>query len=97
MTVHALDGLQEREVELPAIGSITRMTASPMSDHVYYGFDSYTHPTSIYHADLSVQSEQVFLKPEISGFDADRYAVKRHSTPARTARESRCLSFTERD
>jgi len=76
LTVHALDGTQQREIELPAIGSITQMTASPESDHVYYGFASFTYPTTIYHGSLSDETEQVFREPEIPGFDADRYTVK---------------------
>lgn len=75
LTVHATDGTLEREIELPAIGSVGGLQGAPDRDDLYYAFTSYTYPTTIYRADLASGSEEVFREPEID-FDADRYTVK---------------------
>jgi prolyl oligopeptidase len=76
LTVHDLGGMQQREVELPTIGSIGDIDASPDRSRVFYEFTSFTYPSTIYRADLADGRSEVFRQPELPDFDADRYVVK---------------------
>ena len=76
LTVHAMDGTLERTIALPAIGSVGGIRGDAGRDELFYAFTSYTYPTTIYRADLAVGTEAVFRRPEIPGFDADRYTVE---------------------
>ena len=76
LTVHALDGTRQRELELPAIGRVGAIDASADRSSVFFEFASYTYPPTIYRVDLAAETTSVFRETEIAGFDADRYVVK---------------------
>lgn len=76
LTIHALDGTREKVVELPTIGSVGGVSGEPDHDSFYYGFTSFTYPTTIYRYDLTTGMSEVVYEPEVEGFDADQYAVE---------------------
>jgi len=76
LTVHALDGTQQRELDLPTIGSVRGIDAPDNGSTVFYSFASFTYPSTIYRADLADGRSEIFRQPNLPGFDADRYVVK---------------------
>jgi len=76
LTIHALDGTRETTVELPTIGSVGSVNGSPDDDSFFYGFTSFTYPTTVFRYDLDTGTSTVVREPEVEGFDADRYTVK---------------------
>lgn len=76
LTVHDLGGTRERELDLPTIGSIGSIDASPDRSSVFFEFTSFTYPSTIYRADFAEGRSDIFRQPELPGFDADRYVVK---------------------
>jgi prolyl oligopeptidase len=76
LTIHALDGTREKMVELPTIGTVGGVSGEPDHDSFYYGFTSFTYPTTIYRYDLEAGTDEVVYESEVEGFTADRYTVK---------------------
>ena len=46
------DGTPVRTIELPGIGSVSGLTGNPEDDTAYYGFSSFTVPTTIYETSI---------------------------------------------
>ena len=76
LTVHSLGGTRETTVDLPTIGSVAGVSGSPSHDTFYYGFTSFTYPTTVYRYDLSDGASTVVQQPTIEGFEAEDYVVK---------------------
>jgi prolyl oligopeptidase len=76
LTIHALDGTREKTVDLPTIGSVGSVNGGPDDDSFFYGFTSFTYPTTVFRYDLDTGTSTVVREPEVEGFDADRYTVK---------------------
>ena len=69
------DGKLVREISLPAIGSISGFRGRWGSREVFYRFESFHIPNSIYHYDASTGAAQVWAKPQVP-FDSAKYEVK---------------------
>ncbi len=76
LRIYTLDGTLETSVDFPTIGSVAGVSGSPDYDSFYYGFTSFTHPTTIYRYDLDTHSSEVIHQPNLEDFDPDRYVVK---------------------
>ena len=76
LAIYSLDGSMETRVELPTIGSVGAVSGDPDRSTFYYGFTSFTHPTTVFKYDLESGTSTTISEPEVPGFDADRYAVK---------------------
>jgi prolyl oligopeptidase len=53
VTVHALDGTLEREIDLPSLGTVTPLSGEPGLDEMFFGFTSFTTPITPYRYDLA--------------------------------------------
>ena len=53
MSLYSLSGKLQRSIALPGIGSLTGPTGNPDDDTFYYGFSSYTTPTTIYRSSVT--------------------------------------------
>jgi prolyl oligopeptidase len=53
ITVHALDGALEREIELPSLGTVTSLSGQPGLDEMFLGFTSFTTPATPYRYDIA--------------------------------------------
>ena len=53
VTVLALDGALEREIELPSLGTVTALSGEPGLDEMFFGFTSFTTPATPYRYDLA--------------------------------------------
>jgi prolyl oligopeptidase len=63
VTVHALDGAREREIELPSLGTITALSGEPDQDEMFFGFASFTTPAVPFRFDLKSGALSPFEPP----------------------------------
>jgi prolyl oligopeptidase len=69
------DGGNKTEITLPSIG-VAEISYCEADEHeLYYSFESYTHPLSLYTYDVQTLQQQVFFTPEIK-FDPTSFEVK---------------------
>ncbi len=62
-------------IPLPTLGSVGGLSARNDSHTVYYGFQSFLYPTSVYTYDVESGDTATFFRPEV-GFDPSRYETK---------------------
>ncbi len=75
LRVFDLDGKKIRDVELPAIGSVFGSTGKWNRNEVFYGFQSFTVPPSVYRFDLKDESTKLWAKVEAPSIDPSAYEV----------------------
>jgi prolyl oligopeptidase len=76
LAIYSLDGAKETQVELPTIGTVGSVSGDPDRSTFYYGFTSFTYPTTIFTYDIDTGASETIYEAEVPGFEADRYAVK---------------------
>lgn len=64
-----------REIPLPGIGSISSISTFEKSDLIYFSFNNYVHPTTIYKYDINKNQLSIWFNPEIQ-FDFSNYVVE---------------------
>jgi prolyl oligopeptidase len=75
LCVHHLDGVLEREIVLPGLGSIVGWSGRYDSDELFYAFQSFTVPQSIFSHDLrTLESKQIFQAE--SAMDLNLYETR---------------------
>jgi len=82
VTVHALDGTREREIELPSIGTVTTLSGEPDQDEMFFGFTSYTTPATPYRYEIREQRLATFEKAKGS-VDPSLYEVNQVFFPSK--------------
>jgi prolyl oligopeptidase len=73
--VYQLDGTHLRDVELPAIGSVYGFGDDADSTEAFFGFESFTVPSSIYRYDVASGERQLFRASEVD-LDLEAYEVE---------------------
>jgi prolyl oligopeptidase len=73
--VYDLKGKKLSEVKLPAIGSAGGFGGKKEDKFVFYTFNTFNYPPTIYRYDIETGKSTVFRKPELS-FDPSDYEVK---------------------
>ncbi|HSN62525.1 MAG TPA: prolyl oligopeptidase family serine peptidase, partial [Ferruginibacter sp.] len=63
--VYSLDGKLEREVKLPALGTVSGFGGEQDDPFVFYTFTSFTFPPTIYKYDIATGKSEVFRRPEV--------------------------------
>jgi prolyl oligopeptidase len=74
LVVFTKDGSREREIQLPALGSIGGVSARRRDSEAFYAFTSFTYPTAIYRYDPNAGQSQIFKRPTVK-FDPAEYDV----------------------
>ena len=72
---YTLDGEFVNELELPAIGTISGFNGNKEDTIAFYGFTSFTFPSSIYIYDIENNSSEVYKASELK-FDSEAYETK---------------------
>lgn len=67
-----LNGVEERTIELPGIGSASSFSGKESEDHLYYSFTSYINPSTIYRYEIASGKSELYLKPDVK-FDPDGF------------------------
>jgi len=76
LTLFATDGKRLGDVELPAIGSVSGLGGKWDRKEVFFGFESFTVPNSIYQIDLATRGTTLWGQVEAPGIDPQKYEVK---------------------
>ncbi len=82
LALFSTNGSPQGELSLPALGSVSGISARNDSDTVYYGFTSFLYPESVYRHDLKNATTHVFFKPEVR-FDPAPYDLKQVFYPSK--------------
>jgi len=75
LKIFSTDGKLEREVPLPAIGTVYGSGGKWNRKEVFYGFQSFTFPPSIYRYDLSGGESSLWAKVEAPSIEPSAYSV----------------------
>jgi prolyl oligopeptidase len=70
--LYALDGTFEREVQLPAIGSLGGFSGRRAHTESFYGFSSFAYPGVVYRYDFASGKSTVFKQPKVE-FSPDAF------------------------
>lgn len=73
--IFALDGSFVREVELPGLGSVGGFGGERYDTETFYGFTSFTTPTTIYRYDMTTGESTLFRQPNVA-FNPDDYETR---------------------
>ncbi|HRZ78006.1 MAG TPA: prolyl oligopeptidase family serine peptidase, partial [Bacteroidales bacterium] len=73
--IYTLDGILERELMLPGLGSLGSLSGQKASNELFYSFTSFTFPNAIYRYDLGT-GEGALYKEAAIDFDGDAYETK---------------------
>lgn len=80
--IYDINGQFVRNVELPGIGSAFGFNGKRFDTEVFYTFQSYNTPPTIYRYDLKTGKSEVFRKSDVK-FNPDDYAVKQVFYPSK--------------
>ena len=73
--VYDLEGKFLHKVELPGLGTLAGFSGKKEENIAFYGYTSFTFPTTVYKYDIAKNQSSVHTRPEID-FDPDKYEVK---------------------
>lgn len=74
--VFSLTGQLENEIVLPGLGTAGGFGGRNDDKHVFYEFESFNFPSTIYKYDIATKKSTVFHAIEIPGFEPDAYETK---------------------
>ena len=80
--VHDMNGKLEREVKLPALGTVGGFGGDKEAPFVFYTFTSFTFPPTIYKYDIATGASTVFRKPEVK-FNPEDYVTEQVFYPSK--------------
>lgn len=66
LRLHDLTGKMQKEVALPTLGTVAALGTEPDGKEIFYGFQSFTVPTSVYRLDLPTSESKLW-----NGVNAD--------------------------
>src|SRR5580693_9507346 len=76
LKVFNISGAMLRELPLPAIGTVFEARGKWDRDEVFYGFESFTTPRSVYRYDLEGRTTTLWAKVDAPGIDPAAYDVQ---------------------
>ena len=74
--VYDLTGKLENEITLPGLGSTGGFGGNYDDKFVFYSFNSFNYPSSIFKYDIASRTSTLFRSPEIPGFKAEDFETK---------------------
>jgi prolyl oligopeptidase len=72
----SLSGEREAEVDLPGLGYVKDFGGRRDDAAIFYTYQSFDYPPTIFRYDIATGSSAVFLQPEIPGFDPAVFETK---------------------
>jgi prolyl oligopeptidase len=73
--LYSLDGKLIHEMNLPGIGTLAGFNGKKGDNLAFYGYTSFTFPTTIFKYDIQQNTSEIYNAPDID-FDPDLYEVK---------------------
>lgn len=74
--VHSIEGQLENEIELPGLGSVTGFNGRMDDTSLFYAYQSFNFPSTIFRYDVAARKSSVFRAPEIPGLDVNLYETR---------------------
>ncbi len=65
LRLYEASGKLDREVTLPTLGTVSGVTGRWRSESVFFGFQSFTIPQSVYHLDMKTGAVESWAKPAL--------------------------------
>jgi len=79
---YSLDGEYLTELKLPAIGTLSGFNGNKDESTAFYGFISFTYPSSVYKYDVVENKSELYKKSEVD-FNPDEYVTKQVFYPSK--------------
>jgi prolyl oligopeptidase len=80
--VYDFNGKLEKEVKLPALGTVGGFGGQRDDKFVFYTFTSFTFPPTIYKYDIATGTSEIFRKPEVK-FNPEEYVTEQVFYPSK--------------
>ncbi|HEX7283934.1 MAG TPA: prolyl oligopeptidase family serine peptidase, partial [Vicinamibacterales bacterium] len=74
--VHSLEGQLENEISLPGLGSVAGFNGRMDDTSLFYAYQSFNFPSTIFRYDVAARKSSVFRAPEIPGLDVNQYETR---------------------
>jgi prolyl oligopeptidase len=75
MVQYTYEGLKERDIQMPSIGSAGGFSGKKEDTEVFYTFTSFVYPPTIYRFNIATGTSEVYKKSEVK-FNFDEYETK---------------------
>ena len=82
LKLYAVDGAFEREIPLPAIGSIAGLSGKREDKDAFYSFTSFNYPATTFRYDFATKASTIFKQPTVD-FDPNAFETKQVFYPSR--------------
>jgi prolyl oligopeptidase len=76
LKIFDVDGKKLRDIPLPTIGTVNAVGGKWDSSELFFGFQSYTVPPSVYRYDLSTGAESLWAKVDAPSIDPSAFEVQ---------------------
>lgn len=74
--IYDIDGKNEKQLELPGIGTMGKFSSEKGNNIAFYSFTSYTYPSVIFKYDFNTGKSEIYKKPNIKGVNLDDYVTE---------------------
>src|SRR5688500_14859933 len=74
--VHSIEGALENEIDLPGLGSVSGFNGRMDDTTLFYTYQSFNFPSTIFRYDVAARQSAVFRAPVIPGLDVNQYETK---------------------
>jgi prolyl oligopeptidase len=74
--VHSIEGQLENEIELPGLGSVSGFNGRMDDTSLFYAYQSFNFPSTIFRYDVAARKSSVFRAPVIPGLDVNLYETR---------------------
>jgi prolyl oligopeptidase len=75
VAVFGKDGAHLKDIDLPTLGSVSSLSGERKDEEMFFAFQSFVYPTTIYRYDFKKSEFSVFRSPEIR-FDGGEYVTE---------------------
>ncbi|MCD4735510.1 MAG: prolyl oligopeptidase family serine peptidase [Bacteroidales bacterium] len=80
--IYDMEGNSVDELALPGIGTLAGMSGKKDENMAFFGFTSFTFPTTVYKYNIETNKAEIYTKSEID-FDVDGYETKQVFYPSK--------------
>lgn len=81
--VYNMDGKMAQEIKLPGLGTANGFGGNKDDKFVFYSFNSYIQPPTIYRYDIASGKSSIFRQPEIAAYNPNEYEAKQVFYPSK--------------
>lgn len=75
LSIHDINGFHIKDIELPGPGAINSLTADKEDKYIFYSFESFTQPPTVFKYNIETGEKQEYHKTELD-FDDEQYITR---------------------